>query len=65
MLAWLESQGHWGYIHLSLAITLILVIADLLPPWLRQRKLKNELIARARREKHNAPHPESPTGHSP
>lgn len=50
MLTWLESQGHWGYVHLSLAITLILVLADLLPPWLRQRKLRVELRARVRRE---------------
>ena len=50
MLAWLEGHGHWGYIYASLAVTVILVLADLLPPWLRQRKLQNELRARARRD---------------
>lgn len=55
MLTWLEANGHWGYIYASLAVTVILVIADLLPPWLRQRKLKNELMARARREQHRSP----------
>ena len=55
MLAYLESHGHWGYIYASLAVTAILVLADLLPPWLRQRKLQNELRARARREQHRNP----------
>lgn len=55
MLTLLETHGHWGYIYASLAITVILVLADLLPPWLRQRKLQNELIARARREQHPSP----------
>ncbi|HWS26720.1 MAG TPA: heme exporter protein CcmD [Xanthomonadales bacterium] len=55
MLAYLESHGHWGYIYASLAVTVILVLADLLPPWLRQRKLQNELRARARREQHRNP----------
>ncbi len=32
MLAWLENQGHWGFIWLSLVVTLVLVLADLLPP---------------------------------
>ena len=50
MLALLESHGHWGYIYVSLAITLILVLADLLPPFLRQRKLQVEVRARVRRE---------------
>ena len=31
MLAWLENQGHWGYIQVSLAVTALLVLADLLP----------------------------------
>ena len=50
MLAWLENQGHWGYIQVSLAVTALLVLADLLPPLLRQRKLQSELRARVRRE---------------
>ncbi len=50
MLAWLESQGHWGFIYSSFAISAALLLADLLPPWLRQRKLRQELRARARRE---------------
>lgn len=50
MLGWIEAQGHWGYIALSLAVTAALVIADLLPPWLRQRRLRAEIRARARRE---------------
>ncbi len=52
MLAWLENQGHWGFIWLSLVVTLALVLADLLPPWLRQRKLRQEIRARIRREQH-------------
>lgn len=55
MLAFMEAHGHWGYIYASLAVTAILVLADLLPPWLRQRKLQQELIARARREQHRNP----------
>jgi heme exporter protein CcmD len=54
MLAWIENQGHWGYIYASLVVTVILVLADLLPPWLRQRKLRNELRARARREQNRS-----------
>lgn len=50
MLAWLENYGHWGYIQVSLAVTVLLVLADLLPPLLRQRKLQSELRARVRRE---------------
>ncbi len=50
MLTWLEAHGHWGYIYGSLVVTLILVLADLLPPWLRQRQLRQELRARIRRE---------------
>lgn len=50
MLHWLESQGHWGYIYASSMVTLILVAADLLPPWLRQRRLLKDLRARIRRE---------------
>lgn len=50
MLHWLESNGHWGFISASLAVTLILVLADLLPPWLRQRQIRREIEARMRRE---------------
>lgn len=50
MLHWLESGGHWGFIYASLAVTLILVLADLLPPWLRQRQIRREIEARMRRE---------------
>ena len=50
MLAWLETHGHWGYIYASLAVSAILLLADLLPPWLRQRRLREELRAHARRE---------------
>lgn len=50
MLALLESHGHWGYIYVSLAVTLVLVLADLLPPFLRQRQLQAEVRARVRRE---------------
>lgn len=50
MLAWLESQGHWGFIVLSLVVTAALVLADLLPPWMRQRKLRAEIRSRLRRE---------------
>ena len=32
MLDWLENQGHWGFIWLSLAVTVTLVLADALPP---------------------------------
>ena len=32
MLAWLETHGHWGYIYASLAVSAILLLADLLPP---------------------------------
>ena len=56
MLGWLETHGHWGYIYASLAVTVILMLADLLPPWLRQRQLQQELRARVRREQQrNAP----------
>lgn len=54
MLSFLEAHGHWGYIYASLAVTVVLVLADLLPPWLRQRKLQNDLRARARREQHRS-----------
>ncbi|GMU45176.1 MAG: heme exporter protein CcmD [Xanthomonadales bacterium] len=54
MLAWLEAQGHWGFIALSLAVTFALVLADLLPPWLRQRRLRSQIRARLRRERADA-----------
>jgi heme exporter protein CcmD len=50
MLDWLEMQGHWGYIWTALAVTAVLLAADLLPPWLRQRKLREQIRARLRRE---------------
>lgn len=54
MLDWLENQGHWGFIWLSLAVTVTLVLADALPPWLRQRRLRQEIRARIRREQHQS-----------
>lgn len=50
MLDWLESHGHWGYIYSALGLMLVLISADLLPPWLRQRRLREQIRARIRRE---------------
>ena len=50
MLDWLELQGHWGYIAASLIVTTLLIAADLLPPWLRERRLCAQIRARLRRE---------------
>jgi len=54
MLSWVQHYGHWGYIYLPLAATLILVLIDLLPPWLHQRKLRQDIRARLRREQHRS-----------
>ena len=59
MLDWLEMQGHWGYIWTAVVVTVVLLAADLLPPWLKQRKLRNQIRARWRRESqrtHEPPH---------
>ncbi len=54
MLDWVQSYGHWGYIYAACAVTLVLLLADLLPPWLRQRQLRAQLAARLRRESAHA-----------
>lgn len=54
MLGFIEGYGHWGYIWTSLLVTLVLLLADLLPPLLRQRQLRRELCARERRVHANA-----------
>lgn len=51
MLTWLESQGHWGFIGAALVATLLLVLIDLVPPWLRERQIAREIAARARRQR--------------
>jgi len=50
MLDWLEMQGHWGYITTALIVTALLIAADLIPPWLRERRLRAQIRARMRRE---------------
>jgi|GEM_PF-1424050 len=50
MLEWLQTHGHWGYVYAACVVSALLLLADLLPPWVRQRQLRAQLRARLRRE---------------
>jgi heme exporter protein CcmD len=49
MTEWLLERGHWAFVILAYLVTLILVLADVLAPWLRERRLTREIRALARR----------------
>lgn len=49
MTDWLLEQGHWSFVILAYLVTLILVLADVLAPWLRERRLAREIQAQGRR----------------
>jgi heme exporter protein CcmD len=49
MLAWLEASGHWGFIAASLAVSALLLLIDIVPPWLKQQQLLKDIRAQAKR----------------
>ncbi|MCU0756592.1 MAG: heme exporter protein CcmD [Xanthomonadales bacterium] len=49
MTEWLLERGHWAFVILAYLVTLILVLADVLLPWLKERGLAREIRALARR----------------
>lgn len=49
MTEWLLEQGHWAFVILAYLVTLILVLVDVLQPWLKERGLAREIRALARR----------------
>ncbi len=49
MLAWLEASGHWGFITASLAASAVLLLIDLVPPWLKKKQLLKDIRAQAKR----------------
>lgn len=51
MLAWLEAQGHWGFITVSYLLFFLVLLADFLPPWMRERRLRREILQRLKRQR--------------
>ncbi len=49
MLGWIEASGHWGFISASLAAAAVLLLFDLVPPWIRHRQLLKDIRAQAKR----------------
>jgi heme exporter protein CcmD len=49
MTEWLLERGHWAFVTLAYLVTLVVVLVDVLAPWLRERRLEREIRALARR----------------
>jgi heme exporter protein CcmD len=49
MTEWLLERGHWAFVTLAYLVTLVVVLVDVLAPWLKERRLEREIRALARR----------------